>query len=122
MRSILEDYALTVDRLEAAIAVGRSRAQILAMFNKTPAELDEFCLREYGHPFRLVHEWVRQCTIERYLEAVHDMGMRGNPSALGIIDRAIQKDESMSATRIVFVSSLPGEGDEEKRDDGDQNG
>lgn len=121
--SILNDYKLTVERLEGAIAVGRSKSQILAMFHVTPAEMDSFCQENYnGHGFPDIYEWVRQCTVDEYLQAVYDLGMRGNPSALGIIDRAIQKDESAATTKIVFAG-LPGkESDEDKRVDSEGGG
>lgn len=119
MASILEEYGLTVEKFEGAIAVGRLPNQILTMFNKTAREMDEWCKANYGHDFKLIYEWVRQCTVEHYLQCVHEMGMRGNPSALGIIDKAIQKDEAMSTVKIEFVTRLPAEGEKDKEDDGE---
>lgn len=119
MASILREYELTVEKFEGAIAVGRLPNQILTMFNKTAKEMDEWCMKEYGHDFKLIYEWVRQCTVEHYLQCVHEMGMHGNPSALGIIDRAIQRDESMSTVKIEFVTQLPAEGERDKLDDGE---
>ena len=43
--------------------------------------------------------------------------MRGNPSALGIIDRAIQKDEASQTVKIEFLTQLPEENEEDKEDD-----
>ena len=118
MGSILDNYKLTIERFEGAIAVGRMPAQILLMFQKTSAEMDAWCAENYqGHNFKTVYEWIRQCTVETYLHCVHDLGMRGNPSALGIIDRAIQKDESMNTVKIVFNAGLPAETDEDKLND-----
>ena len=118
MSSILEEYELTVERFEGAIAVGRLPNQVLRMFNKSSREMDEWCAEHYnGHNFQFAYEWVRQCTVERYLQCVHDLGMRGNPSALAIIDKAIQRDESMSTVKIEFVTKLPEEGQEDKEDD-----
>ena len=118
MPSILDEYELTVERFEGAIAVGRTMSQILLMFNMKGKEMDEWCVKHYnGHDFKLVYEWVRQCTVEQYLHCVHDLGMRGNPSALGIIDKAIQKDEASSTVKIEFVTQLPMENEEDKIDD-----
>lgn len=117
--SILDRYELTVERFEAAIAVGRTRSQILAMFHKTHEEMDEWCKKTYGHDFKTVDEWVRQCTVDEYLHLVRDLGMGGNASALAIIDKAIQKDESSSTVAIRFVASgVKPTGDDDKRDDG----
>ncbi len=117
MASILQDYELTIERFEGAIAVGRTTSQILAMFNKTTREMDEWCLKNYGHRFLLIYEWVRQCTIDEYLHCVHELGLRGNPSALGIIDKAIQKDEASQTVKIEFLTQLPEENEEDKEDD-----
>ena len=119
MASILDSYKLTIERFEGAIAVGRTSAQILTMFNMTAKEMDNWCAKNYeGHNFKMVYEWVRQCTVETYLHCVHDLGMRGNPSALGIIDRAIQKDESMNTVKIVFnANGMCAETDEDKLND-----
>ena len=120
MASILDEYKLTIERFEGAIAVGRMPGQILTMFNKTSRDMDEWCAKNYqGHNFKTVYEWVRQCTVETYLHCVHDLGIRGNPSALGIIDRAIQKDESMNTVKIVFNAGLPSENEEDKLNDDD---
>ena len=117
-KSILDDYELTIERFEGAIAVGRTPQQILTMFNKSQKEMDEWCALNYkGRDYKLIYEWVRQCTVEMYLHAVHDLGMRGNPSALGIIDKAIQKDESMNTVKIEFVTNLPQENEKDKMND-----
>lgn len=117
MASILDEYKLTVEKFEGAIAVGRTPSQILAMFNKSSKEMDQWCQETYKHDFKLIYEWVRQCTVESYLHCVHELGMRGNPSALGIIDKAIQKDESMNTVKIEFITALPLENEEDKIDD-----
>ena len=118
MGSILDNYELTVERFEGAIAVGRMQNQILLMFNKTAKEMDEWVAANYcGRDFKTIYEWIRQCTIDEYLHCVHDLGMRGNPSALGIIDRAIQKDEAMSTVKIEFVTNVPVETEKDKEND-----
>lgn len=120
MGSILDTYQLTVERFEAAIAVGRTKPQILSMFHKTIEEMDKWCRETYGgHDFKTVEEWVRQCTVDKYLHLVMDLGMGGNASALAIIDKAIQKDESSSTVAIRFVASgVKPTGDDDKEDDG----
>ena len=119
MESILNKYELTVERFEGAIAIGRTTSQILTMFNMSSRDMDKWCLENYGHNFLLIYEWIRQCTIDEYLHCVHDLGMRGNPSALGIIDKAIQKDEASQTVKIEFVTNLPEENEEDKIDEED---
>lgn len=117
MASITDRYILDVESFEGAIAVGRTTAQILTQFNKTAKEMEEFCQENYKMGFKLAYEWVRQCTVDEYLHCVRTLGLAGNPSALGIIDKAIQKDESSSTVRIEFVAGLPHEGGKDKEDD-----
>jgi hypothetical protein len=118
MASILDKYTLNQETFEGAIAVGRTPSQMLAMFNVTSREMDEFCEKTYGRgDFKLIYEWVRQCTVDEYLQCVKELGLRGNPSALGIIDRAIQKDEAQSTVKIEFVADMPEAGDDDKEDD-----
>lgn len=119
MASITEQYTLNRDTFEAAIAVGRLPHQMLAQFNVTEKEMDEFCLKNYGRNFKLVHEWVRQCTIDEWLHTLKLMGVKGNPTAMQIVDKAIQKDESMGMVKIVFdQGSVKQETEEDKMDDG----
>lgn len=115
----MNKYELTVERFEGAIAVGRTTSQVLAMFNISNRDMDKWCLENYGYNFLLIYEWIRQCTIDEYLHCVHDLGMRGNPSALGIIDKAIQKDEASQTVKIEFVTNLPEENEEDKIDEED---
>lgn len=119
MASILDKYTLNQETFEGAIAVGRTPSQMLAMFNVTSREMDEFCEKTYGkgRNFKLIYEWVRQGTVYEYLQCVKELGLRGNPSALGIIDRAIQKDEAQSTVKIEFVADMPEAGDDDKEDD-----
>ena len=119
MPSILDKYKLNQETFEGAVAVGRTPSQILAMFNVTSREMDDFCKKTYGRgDFKLIYEWVRQCTVDEYLHCVRELGLMGIPSALGIIDKAIQKDEAQSTVKIVFEAGLPLEGDDDKENDG----
>ena len=119
MSSILDEYKLTIEKFEGAIAVGRMQNQILLMFRISSKDMDAWCMENYGHDFKTTYEWIRQCTVDTYLHCVHELGLRGNPSALGIIDRAIQKDESMNTVKIEFVTSLPKENEEDKLNEED---
>jgi len=103
MASILDDYQLTVEKFEGAIAVGRTKYQILTMFQKTSKEMDDWCKENYhGANFEYVYEVVKQLTLNEYFEMMKELGYRGNPSAMAIINTAIQNLDANNTLRIVF--------------------
>ncbi len=118
MASIFDDYKLTVDKFEGAIGTGRNMSQIATMFQKTSKEMDEWCNENYGHDFKYVYEAVRQMVLNEYFEAMKDLGYRGNPSALNIINNAIQRLDSENVIKIVFDNNnVKEETEEDKEDD-----
>ena len=103
MASILDDYKLTVEKFEGAIAVGRNMHQICLMFQKTTKEMDEWCKENYnGANFAYVYEVVKQMTLNEYFEMMKELGYRGNPSAMAIINAAIQNLDAGNTLKIVF--------------------
>lgn len=118
MASILDEYTLDIENFEGAIAVGMSPSQLLTMFQKTSREMDEWCVSNYGKDFKYVYEVVRQLTLNAYFNTVRDLGFRGNPSALAIINNAIQRLDSGSTIKIVFDNKAVGlENEEDKLND-----
>ena len=103
MASILDEYQLTIEKFEGAVAVGRNMQQICTMFQKTHKEMDEWCKENYnGANFQYVYEVVKQLTLNEYFEMMKELGFRGNPSAMAIINNAIQNLEGGNTLRIVF--------------------
>ena len=49
-----------------------------------------------------------------------DLGIRGNPSAIAIMNEVIRKKENNSIVTINYVNQLPLEGEESKADDDEQ--
>lgn len=120
MASILDNYQLTIEKFEGAIAVGRNMQQILTMFRKTSQEMDEWCQENYGGNYRYVYEVVKQMTLNEYFEAIKELGFRGNPGALNIINNAIQNLDGDNTIKIVFENgSVNNESDEDKLNDKD---
>lgn len=119
MASIIDENKLSVENFEGAIAVGMNMQQILTMFQKNSREMDEWCKANYnGANFPYVYELVRQLTLKDYFEAMKELGYRGNPSALAIINNAIQRLDSGSTIKIVFENGgVQPESEEDKLDD-----
>lgn len=119
MSSILDEYQLTVEKFEGAIAVGRNKLQILTMFQKTAREMDEWCKENYnGANFEYVYEVVKQVTLNEYFDCMKELGFRGNPSAMAIINAAIQNLEAGNVMKIVFANDgVQEETEEDKLND-----
>ncbi|MCR4661734.1 MAG: hypothetical protein K5765_07045 [Clostridia bacterium] len=81
--------------------------------------MDLWCMENYkGCNFRYVYELVRQLTLKEYFEAMKELGFRGNPSALAIINNAIQRLDGGSTIKIVFDNNgVDTESEEDKVND-----
>ena len=122
MASILDEYELTVEKFESTIAVGMNMQQILTIFQMTGAEMDKWCQEHYnGCRFARVYEVIRQMTLKEYFDVMKELGYRGNPSALAIINTAIQKLDAGNTIKIVFENGGVKEENEEDKlnDEGD---
>ena len=119
MASLLDEYTLTVEKFEGCIAHGMTMQQILTIFQKNGKEMDEWCAENYkGHNFKYVYEVLRQMTLDTFFEAMQELGYRGNPSALAIINNAIQRLDGGNTIKIVFDNkSVEPESEEDKLND-----
>lgn len=121
MGSIFDDYELTKEKLEGAIGVGMKPAAIYLMFRTTSDELDKWCRENYGPQvsWAYLYDVVRQQTYAEFLDAVKALGIRGNPSALAIINNRINDEAAEEKTvKIVFQNDLKMEDDADKVDSG----
>lgn len=115
--SILKNTQLNIENFEDYIAVGTKPQQILTVFRKTGKEMDEWCKEAYGiASFHTIYEMVRQAIYKEFLETVKELGCRGNPSALNIINQAISDHENDNVVKIVFENGLKEENEEDKKD------
>ena len=119
MASILDEYKLTVDKFEAVISHGMNMQQVLTIFRMSDREMNEWCMQNYnGHDFKYVYEFVRQMALDAFFETCQELGYRGNPSALAIINNAIQRLDSGNTIKIQFVNSgVSQENEEDKLND-----
>lgn len=115
--SLLDKYQLCKDKFELVIGVGMSKKQVLTIFRVTSAEMDAWCKEEYGCNFGAAYEFIRQMAYSNFLETVNLLGMRGNPSALNIMNQALNSLAATQTTRIVFSSDVPAETEEDAEDE-----
>ena len=121
MASILDKYRLEdadgQEKFEGCIAVGITMPQLLIAFRKTEKEMDEWCLKTYHMNFKTTFEAVKMGAVSEYLDCVHALGIRGNPSALNIINEALRGAQSTGTVKIVFEQNMPNENEKDKEDE-----
>ena len=113
--SILDGIKLNKTRVEGYIACGMKSSEILTIFNVDSVAMDKWCTEEYGMPWKTVFELIRQATRGEYLDTVKDLGLRGNPTALSIIDRVINNDNADEVSGMVFNVNEKVESDNDKQ-------
>ena len=142
--NLLDEYALTKEKFETVVGLGKSKAEVRRMFclgllhynsedtygidvieycntPNTAAHLDwimdKWCLAEYGIPYASVYQLVQEITISHFEDLMVELGIRGNPSAIAIANEVIRKKENNGVVQINFVNNLPLESEEDKEDD-----
>lgn len=112
--SILDNITMNKTRVEGYIACGMKSSEILTIYNVSGIEMDKWCMEEYGMPWKTVFEVVRQATRGEYLDTVRDLGLKGNPTALSIVDRVINGDNADETTGVVFNVNVKVENSDDK--------
>lgn len=116
--SLLDKYKLCKDKFELVIGVGMSKSQVLVIFHKTEKEMDEWCQENYdGLHFGVVYEMLRNMAYSDFLDTVAILGARGNPSALNILNGALNSLAGTQTVKIVFGNDVPVESEEDSRND-----
>ena len=113
--SILDKLTLNKTRVEGYIACGLKSGEILTIYKKTAVEMDQWCNENYGMPWKDVFEIVRQATRGDYLDKVMDLGIKGNPTALSIVDKVINGDNADETTGMVFNVNVKVESADDKQ-------
>lgn len=114
--SILDSrIQLNKTRLEGYISVGMKKSEILTAFNVTTEEMEEWCLVNYNMNYNTVFEVVRQIARGEYLDCLKDLGVKGNPTALSIVDRFVNSDDNGGNTGMVFNVNVRTESSDDKK-------
>lgn len=118
--SMLDRHMLCKEIFESAVCHGMSEKEILQLFSREVSnisELDSWCLKEYGMPFGTVYPLLQEIAVDRYLELLGVLGVKGNPLALSTLNEMILKRKTNSIVEINFNNSLPLEKEEDKEND-----
>ena len=113
--SILDDIQLNKGRVEGYVACGMKSSEILTIFRLSAVEMDKWCIEEYGMSWKDAFELIRQATRGEYLDAVKDLGIKGNPTALSIVDRVINGDNADETSGVVFNVNVKVESENDKQ-------
>lgn len=117
--SILDESKIDIDHFEAAIAVGRSIYEIQVMFGMDRKQLEDWVHEHYnGMPLQTVYDRIKMLAVSQFYEVMRDLGYRGNPSAMHIINEALNGyAEEQKTVKIVFENNVPVEDEKDKEDD-----
>lgn len=117
--SILDESKIDIDHFETAIAVGRSIQEIQTLFGMERGELDAWVKEHYnGMPLQTVYDRIKMAAITDFYEVMRDLGYRGNPSAMHIINEALNGyAEEQKTVKIVFENNVPVEDEKDKEDE-----
>ena len=118
--SVLDNHFLCKETFESAVCFGMSEKEILTLFSqevKNIGELDKWCMETYKMPFSTVYELLQVIAVDRYLETPAMLGIKGNPSAIQIMNEMILKRKTNSVVSINFNCNLPEENEDDKEND-----
>ena len=115
--SLFDKYKLVKDKFELVVGVGMSKARVLIIFHKTEKEMDDWCKEEYGFNFSTTWDMLRNMAYSEFLDTVHILGARGNPSALNILNGALNSLASTQTVKIVFGNDVPEETEEDSENE-----
>ena len=130
--NLLNESVLNRKNFEGFVGLGHSKKEILQVFavSLSPADLgesasyamlDKWCKENYdGLGFDKVFDLLQAITVKKFEDCMLDLGIRGNPSAISIMNEVIRKKEGSGLVTINYVNQLPPEGEESKADDNEQ--
>jgi hypothetical protein len=114
--SMLNNISINKGRLEAYIGCGMKKTEIISAFNTTSEEMEKWCQENYnGMNFSTVFEVVRQMSRGIYLDMMKDLGFKGNPTAISIIDKVVNSDDENANTGMVFNVNVKVESNDDKQ-------
>ena len=126
--NLLNESVLNKKNFEGFVGLGHSKKEILEVFavSLSPedlgesadyAKLDKWCKDNYEMGFDQIYSLLQAITVKKFEDCMLDLGIRGNPSAISIMNEVIRKKESNGLVTINYVNQLPPEGEESKADD-----
>lgn len=115
--SILDGLTINKGRFEAYIACGLRKSEILTAFSATNAgDLDAWCKQNYnGLDFSTCYEIIRQNTRAEYYDALKELGLKGNPTAMAIVERFADREGDNGGSGMVFNVNVKVETNDDKK-------
>lgn len=110
--SLLDEYQLNEQNFERCIINGLSMAQLLIIFQLDNVKMDEWCQENYGKNFQTTYEILRQIACEKFSNTINGLSMRGNNTALNIMDRFLNNIQEDKVVKVVFDNKLQPETEE----------
>ena len=107
--SLLDEYQLNQENFEKCIVNCLKMPQLLIIFRVTQKEMDEWCLKEYGNNFQTTFEVLRQIAVEKFANTLGHLSIRGNNTAINIIDRMMNDAQQDKVVKVVFDNKLQAE-------------
>ena len=114
--SILDKINLNKGRFEAYVACGLRKSEILSsFFNISSADMDKWCKENYnGLDFNTCYEIIRQNTRAEYYDALKDLGLKGNPTAMAIVERFTDREGGDNGSGMIFNVNVRVENNDDK--------
>lgn len=142
-KSLLTNCALTINNFETVIGLGGTKAEVRRIFcvpalrwngeetvgldvidycagetgKHVDYLLDKWCLENYSLPYNTVYDLIQELTVKGFEDAMLELGIRGNPSAIAIMNEVIRKKETNGIVQVNFVNTLPLENEDDKLND-----
>ena len=140
--SLLDGFTLTKAKFEGVIGLGATQAEVRRMFcvpalryvgkdtngldvidycatngNEIDGILNKWCMENYGLPYNSMYYLIQEMTVKEFEDAMMELGVRGNPSAIAIMNEVVRKKENNGIVQVNFVNSMPLETEDDKEDD-----
>lgn len=113
--SIIDRFPLTKEVFEdKVIGIGTRKDVVLKIFQKTEEEMNTWCEENYGLNFRTTYELLKQMTYAEWKECLKELGTRGNPTAMSIIQERLAEDAEEQISGMVFNVNVKVEKDDAK--------
>lgn len=126
---LLDEFILTKDNFEKVVGLGASKAEVVKIFSVSLSPLDcgasadtgmmdYWCRQNYGGmPFATVYDLIQCMTVKKFEDCMLELGIRGNPSAISIMNEVIRKKENNGLVQVNFVNTLPLESESESENE-----
>lgn len=101
--SILDRFPLTKEVFEdKVIGIGTKKEVVMKIFRKSMEEMNDWCQENYGLDFNTTYELLKQMTYAEWKECLKNLGIKGNPTAMSIMQERLADEDDASSNSIVF--------------------